>query len=151
MENLIELQDEFLEVLTREILVLKELVQRAEEQKNALTHLDSQRLEVTVQRQAELSDTLRALERQRISLLSAKLCIPFSQAAAVPMTEVIAMVGAEQRTVLQALQTEFRRYSASLQQLNSLNRVLTDRSRKFIQETVHILTNGGMPLYNVKI
>lgn len=151
MENLIELQDEFLEVLTREILVLKELVQRAEEQKNALTHLDSHRLEVTVQRQAELSESLRALERQRISLLSTKLGIPFSKAAAVQMTEVIAMVGAEQRMVLQALQTEFRRYSASLQQLNSLNRVLTDRSRKFIQETVHILTNGGMPLYNVKI
>lgn len=151
MENPIELQDEFLEILTREILVLKELVQRAEEQKNALTQFDSQRLDATVQRQAELSEKLRGLERQRISLLSTTLGIPFSQAAAVQMTELTAMVGAEQRVVLQALQTEFRRYSASLQQLNSLNRILTDRSKKFIQETVHILTNGGMPLYNVKI
>lgn len=151
MENRITLQDEFLSSLTREVLILKELVQSADEQKTALTRFDTQKLEAEVQRQTGLSERLRHMERQRISSLSVTLGIPFAEAAKVTMTELIGLVSDEQREVLKALQTEFRRYTASLQQLNSLNRLLTDRSKKFIQETVHILTNGGMPLYNVKI
>lgn len=151
MENRIILQDDFFESLTRELLVLKEMVQRAEEQKQALTGFDSSRLETVVQRQAELSEMLRTLERRRISSISAVLGIPFARASSMSMSEIAAMVSDEQSQVLKALQTEFRRYTASLQQLNSLNRLLTDRSKKFIQETMHILTNGGMPLYNVRI
>lgn len=151
MENRITLQDDFFTSLTRELLVLKEMVQRAEEQKQALTHFDSSRLDTVVQRQAELSENLRTLERHRISAISTAFGVSFAQASSMSMSEIATMVDDEQRQVLKALQTEFRRYTASLQQLNSLNRLLTDRSKKFIQETMHILTNGGMPLYNVRI
>lgn len=151
MENRIILQDEFFTSLTRELLVLKEMVQCAEEQKQALTQFDSPRLDAVVQRQVELSETLRTLERRRISAISTAFGVPFAQASSISMSEIATMVDDEQRQVLKALQTEFRRYTTSLQQLNSLNRLLTDRSKKFIQETMHILTNGGMPLYNVRI
>lgn len=151
MENRITLQDEFLTSLAREVLLIKEMIQSAEEQKNALTRFDTQKLDSEIQRQTGLSDRLRQMERQRISSLSATLGVSFSEAAGLSMSDIMAMVDDDQREVLKALQTEFRRYTTSLQQLNSINRLLADRSKKFIQETVHILTNGGLPLYNVRI
>lgn len=137
--------------LIRENAILAELIALAEEQQRALTHYEAEALHPCLRKQAELFKELRLIERERLGCLSLHLGISFSDASKISISDICKRAGEEEQRKLRHIQNTLRLRSLKLQQLNNLNRLLTERSKNFIQSALNVITNNGAPLYNRRV
>lgn len=143
--------DELIILLHEEIAVISRMIKQAEQQRDALTHFEMNSLNLACSLQGQLSEDLRILEQQRISLFSRTFSLTLKEAASFSLTNVLLIVEEQQKSEIQQLQQELRKHTSLFQQLNSVNRLLTERSKRFIRETTRILTNDGQPIYSVRV
>lgn len=146
-----QIPDDIIDYLRKELRVLKQVVVYADQQKAALSGMELQRLEETCSRQEELGAQLQRLERERIDWLSKATGRSFKQAREISLDDLIAHANDSQKIELSALRGELKQQAAQLQDIHKVNRVLTERARRFVKETLRIITNDGMPLYNARV
>ena len=148
MESLVQIPKELFAVLEQETALIEDLIVLAERQQMALTHYAIEDLQTCLAEQAEYFKHLRLVERQRVRIVGTMLNKPFSEANRVTISQICEQTSRQEGEHLRRLQSTLQLRTLKLQQLNNLNRMLTERSRSFMRTVLDTLTNGGQPLYN---
>ncbi len=147
-----DLSTRLADILQRETALLTVLVEQATEQQEALTAMDTARLERSCKLQADSTQQLRSLERERVAMIATEFRIPLRNAGNVNLRALINVAtNEEDRRLLLGLRDNLRRLTVRWQELCRFNRILTERARRFAKETLNVLTNDGQPIINARM
>jgi hypothetical protein len=144
------LPKQFFMLLKEEIILLSTMVDDAKQQQQALTAMDADTVYDIAVKQSSSSRKMQELEMKRIEILATIFATTTQEASTMSMTDIIALAVEEQEPILEKMKLRLRESTEALQELTRTNRILTDRSRQFFKETIKVMTNGGMSLYNRK-
>lgn len=138
-------------LLEEETLLLQSLVDAAMRQQQALIRLRAPELEAVTAEQEKLLGQMRQMERRRLQTMGEELGVASREAAALPLTEVLAKTEGRERDALAHLQTELRKLTGQLQEINSINRVLTHRARTGVREVMSFIEDNDVRVCNVTV
>ena len=142
---------EIVPLIGRQVQIVQALLHAARSQRDALTGMRTELLEDACRRQVQLSEELRTLERSRLGQVAAFLGMSRREARSVKMSDLIPRLPQHFREDLDRYRAAMSAAASDLQELNKLNRILTERARRFSRETLNVLTNDGQPLYSARI
>lgn len=135
--------------LERHVLLLTDLVQQANNMQQALTTMDHDLLVASTEQQGKLTSEIKRTEMQRCREVARLTGQSISVVKHVPLSTVASVLEQSDAQKLGEYGDKLRDLSQKFVLLHRVNRILTERSRKFAQETLRVLTNDGQPLYNV--
>ncbi len=142
---------EIVPLIGRQVQIVQALLAAARSQRDALTAMQTEQLEEACNRQHQLNEELRTLERSRLGQVAAFLGMSRREARGVKMSDLIPNLPQHFREDLERYRSAMAAAALDLQELNKLNRILTERARRFSRETLNVLTNDGQPLYSARI
>lgn len=131
--------------------LLQELLNLAEQQQNALIKMKFDELNVITGLQDEVSSNLRKAEDTRLTIIANWLKINKSKAISLGISDIAKLCSKEEHIELVQLKGNMRKLMAKLQEINTTNRVLTNRAKQSINEMIQILTNGTNNVCNVRV
>lgn len=138
-------------LLEEETLLLQSLVDAAMRQQQALIRLRAPELEAVTAEQEKLLGQMRQMERRRLQTMGEELGVASREAAALPLTEVLVKTEGQERDALLHLQTELRKLTVQLQEINAINRVLTHRARTGVREVMSFIEDNDVRVCNVTV
>lgn len=141
MENLTHLR----EVMATEAELSEQLLQLMKMQQQALVQLDSITVEQTVEREQELLLPLEALEQERVRLTKEIMTVLAPQRQSeepVHLNSLMSMLSAEDAHRLSDVRNRLYQACDQVQKINYANKYLIEHSRRFVNETFRIVTNG---------
>lgn len=135
--------------LERHVHLLTDLVQHASNMQQALTTMNHELLVASTKQQGKLTSEIKRTEMQRCREVARLTGQSISVVKGLPLSSVASALDETNAEKLKAFGEKLRELSQKFVLLHRVNRILTERSRKFTQETLRVLTNDGQPLYNV--
>ncbi len=137
------------EIIEREYQLLREMLEIAEEQKNALVKYDVKLVEKTSSKLLEISKELNTLENERINFLVNEIKLSRKQAYSIKLSEIIEIVNFPEITLQK--KDEMRQIIEELASINSMNRLLSNRALSSLNEILSSLSNSNNSVCNVRI
>lgn len=137
------------EIIEREYQLLREMLEIAEEQKNALVKYDIKLVEKTSSKLLEISKELNTLENERINFLVNEIKLSRKQAYSIKLSEIIEIVEFPEITLQK--KDEMRQTIEKLASINSMNRLLSNRALSSLNEILSSLSNSNNSVCNVRI
>lgn len=137
------------EIIEREYQLLREMLEIAEEQKNALVKYDIKLVEKTSSKLLEISKELNTLENERINFLVNEIKLSRKQAYSIKLSEIIEIVEFPKITLQK--KDEMRQTIEKLASINSMNRLLSNRALSSLNEILSSLSNSNNSVCNVRI
>ncbi|MBI5325114.1 MAG: flagellar export chaperone FlgN [Ignavibacteriae bacterium] len=131
--------------------LLKEMVILAQKQQGALIKFNTNELDRITSYQFEVSKSLKQAEEKRIKMLMSMFGISRSEASNLKLSTIIEKMNKDDVLELESMKGELNSLISSLQQFNTLNRVLANRARNSVREILSILTNGTNNVCNVTV
>jgi len=131
--------------------LLSELLNLAEQQQNALIKMKFDELNLITGLQNEVSSNLRKAEDTRLTILANWLKISKSKANVLKLSDLARLCSKEEYIELDKLKVDMSNLMARLYEINTTNRILTNRARHSFNEMIQILTNGTNNVCNVKV
>jgi signal transduction histidine kinase len=131
--------------------LLKELLNLAEQQQNALIKMKFDELNLITGLQDEVSSNLRKAEDTRLTIIANWLKINKSKAISLGISDIAKLCSKEEHIELVQLKGSMNKLMTKLQEINTTNRVLTNRAKHSINEMIQILTNGTNNVCNVRV
>ena len=140
-----------LSFLRHEQDLISRLLKMSEKQQRALIRFDTGELENIAFAQEQVINKLREAENKRIQFLMAWLKIPKQTAMNLKLSSIEKQLKTDERIAMKALRLKIRALMKKLHTFNNLNRVLANRARNSVRETLSFITNSGNHVCNVKI
>ncbi len=131
--------------------LLNELLNLAEQQQNALIKMKFDELNVITGLQDEVSSNLRKAEDVRLTIIANWLKVNKSEANSLRVSDLAKLCSKEDRIELVQLKNTMSEVLTRLHEINTSNRVLTNRAKHSVNEMIQILTNGTNNVCNVRV
>ena len=131
--------------------LLKEMVILAQKQQSALIKFNTNELDRITSYQFEVSKNLKQAEEKRIKMLMTMFGISRAEASKMKLSNIIEKMNKQEVLEFETMKGEMSTLIGSLQQFNTLNRVLANRARNSVREILTILTNGTNNVCNVTV
>ena len=137
--------------LQYEYQLLQEMIRLAERQQVALVKYHISELSEIISFQEALIKSIRDAEKIRIAYLMEWLGIGMKEATEMQLSEIIERIDNEEITnELKNIRQDLRKTMEQLYNLNSTNRLLTNRARMNVKELLGYVT-GGKAVCNVEV
>lgn len=131
--------------------LLAELVELAEKQQKALVHFDMSALNDVSSSQEHLALNLRKVEEQRIDFIMNWLRISRNDAHQMQLSSIESKLQGESHSELKSMRENLKGLIDKLNNLNTTNRILANRAKHSVSQSLSSLTNGSNHVYNVKV
>ena len=138
-------------LLEHELQLINELIALANRQQKALTSYKLVELEQLAPYQEEVLKNLRDAEEFRIKLLTSWLGITRKDVFNLRLSSLEKKFQSEEITEIRKLRTEMKKKLTELININTTNRVLTNKATGSINQIISILTSGTNHVCNVRI
>lgn len=137
------------EILEKEYQLIKEMLETAELQQEALKQYDIISIERTTLKLNELSREMKQFEEERINFLIKELRLSRREALTAKLTELAKKIEIA-HSILQKRE-EITQIIEKLANISSLNRLLINRALMSINEILSTLSNPQNSVCNVRI
>lgn len=137
------------EILEKEYQLIKEMLETAELQQEALRQYDIVSIERTTLKLNELSREMKQFEEERINFLIKELRLTRREALTAKLTELAKKIEIA-HSILQKRE-EITQIIEKLANISSLNRLLINRALMSINEILSTLSNPQNSVCNVRI
>jgi hypothetical protein len=131
--------------------LLQEMIRLADKQQNALVNYHISELSEITSFQEAIIINIRKAEEKRISLLMQWLGVTRKEATTLKLSEIENKIkNKEVCAEINKIQSDMRSMIERLQNLNTTNRVLTNRARTNVKEMMDYIT-GGKTVCNYEV
>jgi len=143
--------DRIIEVITNEINLFEQLIDVMLKKKENIISMNIEDLQKTLNEELKLLSKTKLIENKRIELL--KSFYPQkNNVEKLPLSELIKQAPAKESKILSELKFVLKSKLDEIKRINDANRILIERSKKFIKENISILTCAGeRQLVNKKV
>ena len=145
------MSDNLMEILEYEKALLENMLEVIDEQKEALIKYNVDDLEITNKKQEELSKQIFHTERERIDYIQNWLKISKSEASKLKLSVIENQLDDEKKIEYIKLRKYLNGLISKINDMNSMNRVLANRSRRTIQEILAVISGENNHVCNVKV
>lgn len=143
--------DKIIEIITAEIDLFEQLINIMHKKKEQIISMNIDDLQKTLNEEIKLLAKTRFLENKRLDLV--KSFYPQkNNIEKLPLSELIKEAPAKESKILSELKFVLKSKLDEIKRINDSNRILIERSKKFIKENISILTCAGeRQLVNKKV
>jgi flagellar biosynthesis/type III secretory pathway chaperone len=127
------------EVMSTEAELTEALIDVMKQQQQALISINASALAESVEKEEELSLPIEGLEQERIRLTNE---IVRSADAITTFSQLLAQLSEEESARLKIVGKRLRKAIEQVTRINYANKFLIDHSRRFVHETVKIITGS---------
>jgi len=145
------MSDSLMKILEYEKALLENMLEVIDEQKEALIKYNVDDLEITNKKQEELSKQIFHTERERIDFIQNWLKISKSEASKLKLSAIENQLDNEKKIEYIKLRKYLNGLITKINDMNSMNRVLANRSRRTIQEILAVISGENNHVCNVKV
>ncbi len=145
------MNDNLMNILEYEKAILEDMLIVILEQKEALIKYDVDDLESINKKQEELSKQLLNAEKERINFIQNWLKLSKSEALELKLSALEKHLDTEKQSNFQKSREYLNGLIQKINELNSINRVLTNRARHTIHGILTVISGGNNHVCNVQI
>lgn len=131
--------------------LIAELIEFADRQQTALIKFDIKELELLTGQQGTIAKNLRSIEEQRIKMIMNWLQIQRNDALNLSLSELEKLADADIMDELKKAKKNLNKKILLLNNLNTTNRVLTNKAHNSIGKIIAMFTNGTNHVCNVRV
>jgi hypothetical protein len=143
--------EEIVELVEKEAVAVENLLKTMIKKQKFIISLTVDDLHDSINEEIKLVSLTRTLENERLSLMK-NLLPDEKNPGRVTMSEIIKRAPENESKILEKLKDRLQRSLGEMKHVNDLNRVLLERSKKFIKENISIITcYGEKQLVNKKV
>ncbi|MDL1891759.1 flagellar protein FlgN [Sphingobacteriales bacterium CHB3] len=135
-----------MEVMAAEAELTEQLIEVMKMQQQALVNLDHAEVEISVDKQQELLLPIEALEQERLRLTREVWCEltppPDAPETSIHLTSLLHHLQRKDADRLSMLGSRLHSAVEVMMKVNQANQYLIEHSRRFVRETLRIVTDG---------
>jgi hypothetical protein len=140
-----------IDVVEKEAIAVEDLLISMKKKQKSIIAMSVDNLQVSISEEIKLLSITRSLEKERIELIES--IIPGAKSPAkITISDMIKVIPEEESKKLSLLKVRLKKSLEEVKHVNELNRILLERSKKFIKDNISIITcQGEKKLVNKKV
>jgi hypothetical protein len=139
------------EIVEREAIAVEDLLVSMKKKQKSIIAMAVDNLQISITEEIKLLSITRSLEKERIEVIES--IIPGTKSPTkITISDMMKIVPEDESQKLSVLKARLKKSLAEVKHVNELNRILLERSKKFIKDNISIITcHGEKKLVNKKV